>query len=288
MIALLLTSALLFKPACPFCHKELNPKKEQAIFIGTRATFNDDLSTSGKRTPMEYSVVIPIKNEAENIEPLVNEVESTMGSIGDPWELIYIDDGSTDKSLETILSLKAKKPFLKVISFKKNAGQTSAFDAGFKMAKGKYVITLDGDGQNDPKDIVKMIPFASEFPLVCGKRMKRNDPLYKKLSSKIANSVRGSVLGDQSSDTGCSLKIYQKSALESIKLFTGMHRFLPALFVIEGLPVKQVEVSHRARVKGTSKYHFFNRLVGPIIDLFAVSWMKNRRLTYQINEDISD
>ena len=229
-----------------------------------------------------YSVVIPLKNEAENIESLINELEPVMTTLKSPWELLCIDDGSSDDTRNVLEKLAIKKPYIRPIIFQKNYGQSSAFDAGFKAAQGRYVITLDGDGQNDPADIPKLLALMNDCDLACGIRLKRKDSFHKRWISKIANSVRGRLCGDGVQDTGCSLKVYKKEALEKIKMYHGMHRFLPALFRIEGFTIKEVPVNHRERTKGKSNYNFFNRSFNTLFDLFAVYWMKNRQLHYQI------
>lgn len=228
-----------------------------------------------------YSIVIPLKNEANNIISLIDELESVMHNLKNPWELVCIDDGSEDKTRQILTDLAIEKSYLRTIFFKKNYGQSSAFDAGFKAAKGSFVITLDGDGQNDPKDIPRLIELIFDCDLVCGIRLKRKDSLTKRLISKLANFVRSRLCDDGIEDTGCSLKIYRKSCLERIKMYDGMHRFLPALFKIEGFRIKQIPVNHRERLKGKSNYNFFNRSLNTITDLFAVCWMKKRHLHYQ-------
>lgn len=233
-----------------------------------------------------YSVVIPLKNEEENIAELVVELEAVMHSLRHPWELICIDDGSTDATLAVLNNLTKTKPFLRTVVFDKNYGQSSAFDAGFKAAHGEFVITLDGDRQNDPNDIPLLLEKMSDHDLVCGQRVRRQDSLIKKITSKTANAVRGYVCGDGMKDTGCSLKVYRTSCLKKIKMYQGMHRFLPALFKIEGFRVAQVPVNHRPRTKGKTKYNFFNRSFNTIADMLAVSWMRKRRLNYQIDKEI--
>lgn len=237
-------------------------------------------------TPL-YSIVIPLKNEAGNILGLIDEVEMTMNPIGSPWELICIDDGSTDETPQILENLTKKKPYLRAIIFDKNYGQSSAFESGFKAAGGEFVITLDGDGQNDPKDIPKLIDLIADCDMVSGVRMKRKDRLSKKWISKIANAVRGRLCDDGVQDTGCSLKIYRKSCLDKIKMYNGMHRFLPALFKIEEFRIKETPVSHRPRLSGKSNYHFFNRSFNTVADLLAVSWMKKRKLRYKIDRILS-
>lgn len=234
---------------------------------------------------IQYSVVIPVKNEEENIIDLIEELEPVMASLQKPWELICIDDGSTDQTLSILVDLLSKKPYLRLLAFKKNYGQSSGFDAGFKAAKGDFVITLDGDRQNDPADIPKLLDAIQHHDLACGARVKRKDPFSKKITSLLANFVRRNICDDGVSDTGCSLKVYRASALKKIKMYHGMHRFLPALFKIEGLRIVEVPVNHRERTKGKTKYNFFNRSFNTIADLAAVRWMKNRQLRYQINKE---
>lgn len=234
---------------------------------------------------IRYSVVIPLKNEAENIYDLLEELRPVMLSLGEAWELICIDDGSTDGTREILQGLISMHPELRLVAFDRNYGQSSAFDAGFKLARGEWVITLDGDRQNDPADIPKMVQAAADVDLVCGARVNRRDPWIKKITSSIANAVRSRVCGDGVQDTGCSLKVYRTAAARKIKMFNGMHRFLPALFLIEGFSIKEVHVNHRERVKGVTKYNFFNRSFNTISDMLAVRWMRKRRLMYQIEKD---
>lgn len=249
----------------------------------------DQTTTSGKigMSSLHYSVVIPIKNEEENILELVAELEPVMGKLQEPWELICIDDGSTDRSLLILQDLCKEKPYIRVLSFTRNFGQSAAFAAGFEAARGELIITLDGDLQNDPTDIPKLTAAAVDCDLVVGWRINRKDPFRKRIISKISNWIRSRLCRDGVHDTGCSLKVYRKEALRKIKMFQGMHRFLPALFLIEGLLVKEVAVNHRDRSKGQTKYHFFNRSIGPIVDMFAVWWMRRRALKHQIREEIS-
>ena len=235
---------------------------------------------------MKYSIVIPFKNEEENVEPLLRELGPVMQSLKEPFEVIAVEDGSTDETLAVLKKVKAELPWLRILKFKKNFGQSSAFDAGFKAAKGEFILTLDGDSQNDPADIPKLIAEQEGADLVCGWRAKRKDPFSKKFISKMANYVRSRLCEDGVHDTGCSLKLYRHSSLNKIKLFHGMHRFLPALFRIEGFNVKEVPVNHRERVKGKTKYNFFNRSFNTLADLLAVRWMKKRQLAWQVEEEI--
>lgn len=232
-----------------------------------------------------FSVVIPLKNEVENINCLIDELEPVMEMLQRPWELICIDDGSTDGTKRLLQNLSKHKPYIRLIAFQRNYGQSSAFDAGFKAAQGEFVITLDGDGQNDPKDIPHLVQKVSSSDMVCGIRLKRKDTFVKRITSKMANRIRNLLVDDGVQDTGCSLKIYRKACLDKIKMYHGMHRFLPALFKIEGFRVEQHVVNHRQRLKGKSNYNFFNRSFNTIADLLAVRWMKKRHLKYQIHTD---
>lgn len=234
---------------------------------------------------VDYSVVIPLKNEEENIVELLAELEPVMEGLNKAWEVVCIDDGSTDGTLEKLQQLKAYKPYLRILSFDRNYGQTSSFDAGFKAARGDFIITLDGDRQNDPADIPKLIAYANDYDLVVGWRAKRRDPWSKKITSKLANFIRSRLCEDEVHDTGCSLKLYRKKSLEKIKLFHGMHRFLPALFKIEGFKIREVPVNHRERMKGQTKYGFFNRSFNTIADMLAVRWMGRRRLNYRVERE---
>jgi dolichol-phosphate mannosyltransferase len=241
-----------------------------------------------------YSIVIPLYNERDNVLPLVEELGWVMSTYKDKWELILVDDGSTDATSQVITELIETKKSLaaghiRLIRLHKNYGQTTAFAAGIRAAKGSWIISLDGDGQNDPRDIPLLIETANAIPqgydLVSGRRKSRQDVWYKRLLSKIANMVRKKVLSDNSQDTGCSLKLYKKSALEKIPLFHGMHRFLPALFTMEGFSIKEVPVHHRERLRGKSKYHLFNRGISLFFDMLVVAWMKKRKLSYKVDKE---
>lgn len=235
---------------------------------------------------MKYSIVIPFKNEEANVEGLLNEIEPVMAALKAPYEVIAVEDGSTDNTLDLLKKLKKERPWLRILRFSQNYGQSSAFDAGFKAARGEYIITLDGDRQNDPLDIPRMLEAATDADLVCGIRAKRKDPLVKKITSKMANFVRSRVCRDGVKDTGCSLKVYRKECLDQIKLYNGMHRFLPALFAIEGFRLKEVPVNHRERVAGVTKYNFLNRSFNTVADMLAVRWMRQRHLAWKMEEEI--
>lgn len=236
---------------------------------------------------MRYSVIIPIKNEEENIKELIFEVEEVMQSLKEPFEILCIDDGSTDQSLSQLLEICKQKPTLRVLSFTRNFGQSAAFAIGFEKAQGEFILTLDGDRQNDPKDIPRLISALKDCEMVVGWRIHRRDPWQKKIISFLSNKVRSRLCQDGVHDTGCSLKIYRRDALQKIKMYKGMHRFLPALFKIEGFRVKEIPVQHRMREKGKTKYHFFNRSIGPLMDMFVVLWMRRRALHPILKDEIT-
>jgi len=232
------------------------------------------------------SVIIPIKDERDNLTPLTERVLKVLSAREEsqtaPFELVYVDDGSSDGSSELLDRLAQTYPAVRVLHFDRNYGQSSAFDAGFKHSTGELVITLDGDLQNDPADIDKMLPLLQKFDLVCGWRISRNDNLVRKLSSRIANAVRSAVTGDRVHDTGCSLKIFRRAVVDKLQLFTGMHRFFPALALMHGFTVTEIPVSHHPRAHGISKYGVGNRLFKSLYDLIAVRWMQNRCLRYKL------
>lgn len=232
---------------------------------------------------VKYSVVIPFKDEEGNIKALFDELEPVMNGLGVPWELICVDDGSTDGTKRILQELHSQNSAVRLLFLKRNYGQSSAFDAGFKAAKGEFIITLDGDGQNDPADIPRLILMMDQLDLVCGIRAKRKDRWDKRLVSKMANVVRQACCNDGMKDTGCSLKIYRRSCFNKIKMYHGMHRFLPALFKIEGFRIGQVPVNHRERLRGKSKYNYFNRSFNTLADMLAVRWMNQRQLRYEVD-----
>jgi glycosyltransferase involved in cell wall biosynthesis len=232
---------------------------------------------------MRYSVVIPIYNEAENILPLVEELEWVMKS---DWELILVDDGSTDESPKIVQKLAEQKSSICTILLKKNYGQTSALCAGIQQASGEWILTLDGDLQNDPRDIPHLIDASFGCHMVSGIRQKRKDPFYKRVISRLANAARRRLLQDNTEDTGCSLKLFKKECFMKLPRFNGMHRFLPALFQIEGFITKEIPVHHRERRRGKSKYTLFNRGFALFSDLLAVAWMKRRKLTFEIELEV--
>lgn len=234
------------------------------------------------------SVVIPIKDERDNLpalhEQLVKVLGSHVQSSQAPYEIVYVDDGSTDGSAEYLDRLAAQDTTARIVHFDRNYGQTAAFDAGFRHAAGDLIVTLDGDLQYDAQDILKLLPLAQHFDLVCGWRRDRHDNVTRKLSSRIAFVVRNAVTRDGIHDTGCSLKVFRRPVVEKLQLFEGMHRFFPALALLHGFTVTEVPVRHYPRAHGRSKYGVGNRLFRGIYDLVAVRWMRRRVLRWRIKQ----
>jgi glycosyltransferase involved in cell wall biosynthesis len=231
---------------------------------------------------IDVSVVAPVFNEQGNLKPLVDELLAVLRPEIPRFEILLIDDGSLDGSTETIASLAAAHPEVRGVHFAANRGQSAAFDAGFKRARGAIVVTIDADLQNDPRDIPVLLRALEGHDAAVGFRAARRDGTVRGWSSKIANAVRNRLSGEDIVDTGCSLKAMRIEALHEIKLFTGMHRFLPTLMKLEGRSVVQVPVNHRPRLTGRSKYGVRNRVVRSFVDLLAVRWMKTRRLGYEV------
>ncbi|OGI22349.1 MAG: glycosyl transferase family 2 [Candidatus Moranbacteria bacterium RIFCSPHIGHO2_01_FULL_55_24] len=217
------------------------------------------------------SVVVPLYNEEGNVAELHQRILQAVQKIGRPFEIIFVDDGSRDKSVEIARTLSP----LKLIEFRKNFGQTAAFDAGFKAARGEIVVTLDGDLQNDPEDIPLLLEKLGEgYDVVSGWRYKRQDPWSKKIPSRIANLLRTILIRDNIHDSGCSLKAYKKECFENLDLFGEMHRFIPALLMLDGFRVGEVKVSHHPRVNGKTKYNW-KRGVKGFVDMIAIwFWRK--------------
>lgn len=229
---------------------------------------------------MDLSIVIPVRNEAPNIAPLVAEIRAALDGRLD-YEIVYVDDGSNDGTASAIRDLAAMFPRLRLLRHAQSCGQSTALLSGIKAARANWIATLDGDGQNDPADIPRLWEIASAAPpgenlLVAGFRQKRNDNRVKRLSSRIANAVRGRLLGDGTPDTGCGLKLLRRDLFLALPFFDHCHRFLPALVLRQGGRVQSVPVNHRARQRGISNYGVFDRLWVGLVDLLGVMWLQRR------------
>ena len=243
-----------------------------------------DATITPPSSPPEISIVVPIYNEEESLVPLTSAITETLATLGVSYELLFVDDGSRDQTAQVLRELAAKHHEVRIIRFRHNAGQSAALDAGFKEARGPRVVTLDADLQNDPRDIPRVLAMLNDYEVVCGIRQGRQDTWLRRISSAFANHLRRRVLHDDIVDVGCSLRAYRRDCLGSIKLYHGMHRFLPVLLQIEGFRVGQLPVRHHPRQYGQSKYNVRNRAWRALMDLLAVRWMQSRRLKYEIIE----
>jgi dolichol-phosphate mannosyltransferase len=237
-------------------------------------------------TAPDLSLVVPIHNERDSLPPLVAEIASALA--GRRYEIVAVDDGSTDGSLDVLKALKREHAEVHILSFATQAGQTAAFAAGFRAARGRVIVTLDADLQNDPADIPSLLERldATGATAVVGYRMGRRDTPWKQLQSRIANGVRNRLNHETIRDTGCSLKAFRADAVRALTLYQGMHRFLPTLIKLQGGSVAEAPVRHRARRFGQTKYGMWNRVVRSFVDALAVRWMQRRALHYQVREEL--
>ncbi|MGZ8778988.1 MAG: glycosyltransferase family 2 protein [Thermoanaerobaculia bacterium] len=239
----------------------------------------------------DLSVVFPVYNEEENIPLLLREIKAALRTLESDgkwaYEIVAVDDGSTDRSLAVLRESRADFPMLRVLALEKNTGQTAALDAAWHAARGTFVVSLDADLQNDPADIPAMMRKLEETKsdMVIGVRVNRADTWSRRMQSRIGNGVRNWITGDRITDTGCSLKLVRREAIDRVRLFTGMHRFLPTLVRYAGYKVVEMPVNHRARQFGQSKYGAMNRAFRGLADCFAVRWMGKRMLNYNVSED---
>jgi dolichol-phosphate mannosyltransferase len=235
----------------------------------------------------DLSVVFPVYNEEENVPLLLDEIAKALDGKGWTYEVVAVDDGSRDRSLAVLREQRTKHPELRVLALEKNSGQTAALDAAWRAARGRFVVSLDADLQNDPADIPKMMQGleASGADMVIGVRVNRNDTWSRRMQSKIGNGVRNWITKDDITDTGCSLKLVRREAIDRVTLYTGMHRFLPTLVRLRGYKVIEMPVNHRARQFGVSKYGAMNRAFRGLADCLAVRWMSKRMLDYKVREE---
>lgn len=238
---------------------------------------------SDQDTLPQLSVVVPAKNEAENLPDLVRGIRDAFAAGGPQIEIIVVDDKSDDNSLEVLGSLQAEIPVLRILTHPQSAGQSAAVHSGTKAARSPLVCTLDGDGQNPPSELPNLVAplLAAGAPdnlgLVAGQRVGRQDTMSKKLASKAANAIRSFILKDKTRDTGCGLKAFKREAFLELPYFDHMHRYLPALFSMNGYTVAHVDVTHRAREAGRSNYSNLQRAAVGLVDLFGVAWLIRRR-----------
>jgi glycosyltransferase involved in cell wall biosynthesis len=238
----------------------------------------------------ELSFVIPCHNEQDNLRPLVTAIRNAVEPVQRTYEIVLTDDCSTDGTWTLLKELAAKDPRIRGLRFGKNAGQSAAMWAGMKAARGKFIVTLDADLQNDPADLPRFLEALKQFDCVCGSRVEarsQGDGFIRIVSSRIANSVRNKLSGETISDAGCCFRAFKRECMENLKFFKGMHRFLPTLFKIEGFTVTEISIRHNPRTAGEAHYGVWNRLFASFYDLLAVRWMKKRMFRYEISERVN-
>jgi glycosyltransferase involved in cell wall biosynthesis len=228
------------------------------------------------RADVTLSVVIPVYNEEDNLEPLLDELFPILKGLGSKFEIICVDDASTDNSLAVLQELKKKYSELRIIQHAINSGESAGEATGFAHARGDWIITMDADQQNDPADIPALMEASKNADAVCGVRKQREDDWVKRISSKIANGFRNRVTKDVIADAGCTFRILRREALREIPVFNGMHRFLPTLLRLQGFTVAEIAVNHRPRTRGESKYGIGNRMFRGLVDCFAILWWRKR------------
>ncbi|MGE5612352.1 MAG: glycosyltransferase family 2 protein [Bacillota bacterium] len=230
------------------------------------------------------SLVIPAYNEQESIPALLSRVASALAQLGRPFEVIIVDDGSTDNTPALLQEGLRKYAFLRVLRLERNSGQSAAFDAGFKAARGEVIATIDADLQNDPEEIPRLLPMLKDYDMVTGWRQKRVDSQFRLIQTRVANWIRNWISDETIQDSASSLKVYKRQCLEGLQLYSGMHRFLPTLVKMRGYTVLETPVKHSPRFAGTAKYGLRNRALRALVDLLAVRWMKMRYIRYQAHE----
>jgi glycosyltransferase involved in cell wall biosynthesis len=238
----------------------------------------------------QISLVIPCYNEEGNLRELITAVRNAVDPLKLPYEVIITDDCSTDQSWEILKELAAGDPRVRVQRLAFNCGESAASWAGLEAACGRYLVTLDADLQNDPRDLPKFLEALDRFDCVCGTRVGtrgKGDGFVRIASSRIANWVRNKLSGEQISDAGCTYRAFKRECIENLKFFKGMHRFLPTLFKLEGFTVTEIPVTNHPRYAGQSHYGVWNRLFASFYDLLAVRWMKKRMFRYRIAERIN-
>lgn len=232
------------------------------------------------------SLVIPCYNEEENVPTLLQRVEAALTLTGRPFEVVIVDDGSTDSTPRLLAEAMAVKPWLRVIRMAKNGGQSAAFEAGFESARGEVIATIDADLQNDPEEIPRLLPMLDEqkVDMITGWRKDRQDTPFRRWQSRQANRIRNWISKETVNDSASSLKLYRAHTIKGMRLFNGAHRFFPTLLKMRGYTVYETPVKHSVRFAGTAKYGFRNRAIRAFIDLLGVRWMKERSLRYQAAE----
>lgn len=229
-------------------------------------------------TPTEIAVIVPVFNEAENIAPLAREILAALAPLNRPFEIVFVDDASSDATWANISSERGNDPRVRGLRHARNAGQSAAVWTGLQATTAPILCTLDGDRQNNPADLPRLLTELATCDFACGARVNRQDTFVRRASSSVARWARRAILGVDFTDTGCALRAFKRSALDGLFPFNGLHRFLPILVHGGGAKVREIPVSHRPRVAGVSKYGVWNRLGRGVVDLFAIAWYQRRRL----------
>jgi len=238
----------------------------------------------------ELSFVIPCHNEEANLRPLVAAIREAVEPLRQSYEIVFTDDRSTDNSWTVLKDLAATDPHVRALRFARNSGQSAALWTGMKAARGRFIITLDSDLQNDPRDVPQFLEALRHYDCVCGSRIAargQGDSFIRIASSRIANWVRNKVSGETISDAGCCYRAFKRECIDNLKFFKGMHRFLPTLIKIEGYTVTEIPIRHNPRASGHTHYGVWNRLFASFYDLLAVRWMKQRMFRYEITERLN-
>lgn len=235
---------------------------------------------------LRVSVVLPVFNEESCIEGVLRELHGVLSGMGEGFEILAVNDGSSDRTRVVLMGLVPVLPGLRVLTLIPNSGQSAAMGAGFRLARGEAVVAMDADGQNDPADIPALVDALGSCDVCCGYRVNRQDPWSKRIGSRFANAVRRALLHDGVRDTGCSLKAFKAWVVRDLPMeLKGMHRFLPALALMRGARISQLPVRHRARSAGVSKYTNMGRLGRTVSDLFAVGWMRSRYRRFEVKPE---
>jgi len=235
-----------------------------------------------------FSLVVPVYNEQDVVAELLRRVGAALTQINQPFEVILIDDGSTDNTSKLLAEARPTMHWLRVLRMQRNSGQSAAMAAGFKAARGAIIGTIDGDLQNDPEEIPRLLPMLEGYDMITGWRQKRKDTFFRRIQTRLANRIRNWVSQETIQDSASSLKIYRRHCLDGLYMFNGAHRFMPTLVKMRGYTVLETPVKHSARFAGTPKYGFRNRALRAGLDLLAVRWMKSRYLRYGVTEVTPD
>jgi len=247
-------------------------------------------AAADRRDLCGLSIVIPCHNERDNLQPLCRAIREAVEPLSTPYEIVFVDDGSTDDSWQVLQQLHRDDARIKAFRFHQNSGQSAALCAGLLAARGRHCVTLDADMQNHPRDIPKLVEKLADADCVCGSRVEarhQGDSLLKIISSRIANRVRNKLSDETISDAGCCYRAFRRECLSHIRFFNGAHRFLPTLLKMEGFRVVEVPVTHSPRHAGRSHYGVWNRLFKSFADLLAIRWMKKRLIRYEISESLN-